>query len=166
MNKKILVLASYVFLLLLVGCGAPRLIDEKDIVTFEYTLSFTDGTPRYAGTETITIGQTTDPLYLALSTPLPGHQVNDELTGLLLPTESNLGTYDHNAIQKLTSIYLPTTETLPIIGDELFFNNIGTGRVTTTDQEEGITYYTIDFNPRESYEPLLYTLKIVNVEKK
>ncbi|MDR3168993.1 MAG: hypothetical protein LBU27_04475 [Candidatus Peribacteria bacterium] len=166
MNKKILVLASYVFLLLLVGCGAPRLIDEKDVVKFDYTLSFADGTFRYAGTETVTIGQTTDTLYHTLSTPLVGHQVNDELTGVILPEESNLGTYDYNAVQKLTSVYLPTSETLPVIGDELFFGNIGTGRVRAIDQEEGITYYTVDFNTRESYEPLSYTIKIVSVEKK
>lgn len=165
MNKKILVLSAYVVLLTLVWCGAPRLIDENDIVTFDYTLSFADGTPRYAGTETITIGQTTDPLYLALSTPLVGKQVADELTGILLPTESQLATYDYNALQKYTSVYLPSSENLPVVGDELFFWNIGTGRVTSIGDEEGITYYTVDFNARESYEPLSYTLTVVSVEK-
>ncbi|MDR2541501.1 MAG: hypothetical protein LBD11_07255 [Candidatus Peribacteria bacterium] len=121
MNKKIFVLASYVALLLLVGCGAPRLIDENDLVTFDYTLSFEDGTPRYAGNETVKIGQTSDPLYLALSTSLIGKQVADEVTGILLPTESQLATYDYNAIQKYTSVYLPSAENLPVVGEELFF---------------------------------------------
>ncbi|MDR0860733.1 MAG: hypothetical protein LBO09_07345 [Candidatus Peribacteria bacterium] len=121
MNKKILVLASYVALLLLVGCGAPRLIDENDRVTFDYTLSFEDGTPRYAGTETVTISQTSDPLYLALSTPLMGQQAGDEVTGTLLPTESQLATYDYNAVQKYTSVHLPSREILPVVGESLFF---------------------------------------------
>jgi hypothetical protein len=46
------------------------------------------------------------------------------------------------------------------------FSNIGTGIVRAIDQEEGVKQYTIDFNPRETYEPLQYEVKVVSVEKK
>jgi hypothetical protein len=44
MNKKIFVLLAYVSFLLLVGCGAPRIIDDADDVNVEYTFTFSDGT--------------------------------------------------------------------------------------------------------------------------
>jgi hypothetical protein len=68
--------------------------------------------------------------------------------------------------QKLAEIYFTAMGSTPAIGDAIFFENIGTGIILATDQEEGVKIYTIDFNPRETYEPLHYEIKIVNVEKK
>jgi hypothetical protein len=55
MHKKIGVLLTYVCLLLLVGCGAPKVIDNADNVEIAYTLRFTDATVYASGTNTFTI---------------------------------------------------------------------------------------------------------------
>jgi hypothetical protein len=54
----------------------------------------------------------------------------------------------------------------PVVWELVAFSNIGTGIVRAIDQEEGVKQYTIDFNPRETFEPLSYEVKIVSVEKK
>ncbi|MDR2190596.1 MAG: hypothetical protein LBP53_05415 [Candidatus Peribacteria bacterium] len=46
---------TYVCLLLLVGCGAPKVIDNADNVEIAYTLRFTDATVYASGTNTFTI---------------------------------------------------------------------------------------------------------------
>ncbi|MDR0651238.1 MAG: hypothetical protein LBG59_07785 [Candidatus Peribacteria bacterium] len=43
MHKKIFVLLAYVCFLLLVGCGAPKIIDDADEVNVTYTFTFSDG---------------------------------------------------------------------------------------------------------------------------
>jgi len=43
MYKKGFFFASALWLLLLSWCGAPKVIDDADVVNFEYALSFTDG---------------------------------------------------------------------------------------------------------------------------
>ena len=57
MHKKIFVLCCYVALLLLVGCGAPRIIDDADEVKISYILRFPDGALFESGTLDMVIGQ-------------------------------------------------------------------------------------------------------------
>jgi hypothetical protein len=55
---------------------------------------------------------------------------------------------------------------VPVLGEAVFLDNVGTGIITAIDQEEGVKKYTLDFNPRETYEPLSYEIHILKVEKK
>jgi hypothetical protein len=68
--------------------------------------------------------------------------------------------------QKLAEIYFTAMGNTPVVGDAVFFDNIWTGIILATDREEGIKKYTIDFNPRETYEPLQYEVKVISIEKK
>lgn len=95
-----------------------------------------------------------------------GKQKDDILTGILLPEFTYRDSYDPALKQKLAEIYFTAMGSTPIIGEAIFFNNIGTGIILAIDQEEGIKKYTIDFNPRETYEPLHYEIKIGEVTKK
>ncbi|MDR2415341.1 MAG: hypothetical protein LBD75_01690 [Candidatus Peribacteria bacterium] len=88
------------------------------------------------------------------------------MTGTLSPEFTYRNLYDPALRQKLAEIYFTAMNITPAIGDTIFFENIGTGIILAIDQEEGVKKYTLDFNPRETYEPLHYEIKIVKVIKK
>jgi hypothetical protein len=115
MNKKILVLASYLGLLLLVGCGAPKIIDDADGVTVEYTLSFADGTLYSKGTEYIEIGKPTTVIAEMFTDFLIGKQGDDVLTGTLLPDVTYGSQYEYALQQKLAEPYLAAMGDDPVV---------------------------------------------------
>ncbi|MDD2537734.1 MAG: FKBP-type peptidyl-prolyl cis-trans isomerase [Candidatus Absconditabacteria bacterium] len=163
-QKRMLVLASYLGLLLLVGCGAPRIIDAADEVSLDYTLTFSDGKVYDSGTTTLTVGS--EHLYPFFSAILLGKQVDDQLSGSFTPDQTFGDLYDYTLQQKLAEGYLDVLEISPEIGTEVALSTLGTGIIRFIDQEEGVNMYTIDFNPMETYEPLYYTLTITQVVKK
>jgi FKBP-type peptidyl-prolyl cis-trans isomerase 2 len=150
----------------LVGCGAPKVIDDADKVEVAYVVSFDDGTIFVSGTGILTIGTDDTPLYTSFGQAIVGHQVDDVVTGGILPEQMVLGTYEYALQQKLASPYLEAMGSMPEIGELVFFSNLGTGKVIAIDKEEGIDQYVIDFNPRETYEPLQYEIEILSVDKK
>jgi len=66
----------------------------------------------------------TDPLYVSLADAMIGHQAEEILTGILLPEESLLGTYDYALSQKLAEPYLAAMQLSPQVGESIFFNNL------------------------------------------
>lgn len=164
MQKKILVLLAYITFLLLVGCGAPRIIDDADEVEITYILAFNDGTIFDHQTTTVEVGKVADPLYTLLGEAVIGHRVGDSVTGTRTPTQTLLKTYDSTLQQKLAEPYLAGEKAE--LGDSIFFSNIGTGIVIAIDQEEEVKQYIIDFNAKESYEPLNYIITVISVKKK
>jgi FKBP-type peptidyl-prolyl cis-trans isomerase 2 len=115
MNKKILVLFSYSFLLLVVGCGAPRIIDDADGVSVEYRLSFEDGTLYRSGTEYIEIGKYDTDLADMFTDLLIGKQGDDVFTGMLSPDETYGKQYDYSLQQKLAEPYLSAMGSEPVV---------------------------------------------------
>jgi FKBP-type peptidyl-prolyl cis-trans isomerase 2 len=166
MQKKILVLAFYLCLLLLVGCGAPRIIDDADVVEIDYVFSFEDGTAFTGGTTTLTIGKGDTALSTSLEQIVVGKQVEDVLQGTLAASQTFADTYNAALQQKYAASYLSAMEIEPLIGALVFFPNLGTGVVIAIDSEEGVLQYSIDFNPRETYQPLQYEITVVKVEKR
>ncbi|MDR0283115.1 MAG: hypothetical protein LBI53_07715 [Candidatus Peribacteria bacterium] len=55
MKKRALVLGSYLCLLLLVGCGAPKVVHTSSEVDIAYALTFLDGNSLSAGETTLMI---------------------------------------------------------------------------------------------------------------
>ena len=55
MKKRALVLGSYLCLLLLVGCGAPKVVHTSSEVDIAYALTFLDGSSLSAGETTLII---------------------------------------------------------------------------------------------------------------
>ena len=165
MNKKILVLWTYLCLLLLVGCGAPKLIDESDEVTVDYVFSFDDGMVYDSGTSTLIVwGE--ENLFKYMHEQFMGAEFGATITGTLSPEQTYWKNYDSALQQRLAEIYLTAMNITPSFGWSVFFPNLGTGIIINIDIEEGVNYYTIDFNPIETYLPLHYQVIITDVVKK
>lgn len=165
MYKKAFVLCSYLALLLLVGCGVPRTIDDADEVKVSYTLKFLDGEILDSGTTTITVGQQGEDIS-AFQTLVVGAQVDDVLSGIITPDEGYGHLYDFSLEQTLSEVYLPSSDTEYNVGDTISLANVGEWVITSIWLKNGVTKYTIDFNSPETYENLSYEIKILEVLKR
>ena len=124
MHKKILVLVSYMVLLLLFGCGAPRIIDDADEVTFDYVYSFSDGTVFKEGTSTLVVGSYSSADFEALHEIVLDAQVGDVLQGVLSPEQTYADAYDFSLQQKLAEGYFYDMDAMPEIGDVLYYSSL------------------------------------------
>jgi len=124
MPKKILVLSFYVIALSLIGCGAPRIIDDADEVTFDYAYSFPDGTLFQEGKATMIVGAYSAEIFDALHEVVLGAQVGDVLGGVLSPDQTYADAYDFSLQQKLAEGYFYDMESLPEVGDVIYYASL------------------------------------------
>jgi FKBP-type peptidyl-prolyl cis-trans isomerase 2 len=165
MYKKIFVLSAYIALLLLVGCGVPRTIDDADEVKLSYILRLPDGVVVDSGTTTIIIGQQGEGLK-AFQDIVIGAQVDEVLTGTITPEEGYGYLYDFSLQQNLAEVYLPSSDTAYEVGDQISLPNVGEGIITDMGLKNGVFKYMIDFNPPETYTDISYELRVLEFLKK
>ena len=165
MNKKILVLWAYVGLLTLVWCGAPRIIDDADELTVEYAFFFESGEVHESGTTMLVVGQE-EWLFQHFADQFIGASYDASFEGILTPELTYGSEYNPALQQRLAEIYFTAMGATPAVGSSVFFPNLGEWLILATDVEEEVNYYTIDFNPMETYLPLNYQVQITNVVKK
>ncbi|MDR0369773.1 MAG: hypothetical protein LBH96_04635 [Candidatus Peribacteria bacterium] len=68
--------------------------------------------------------------------------------------------------QTLSEVYLPSTDSEYMVGNQIFLANVGSGVITNIGLKNGVTKYTVDFNAPETYNNLAYEIKILEVLKR
>lgn len=177
MHKKLLVLASYLGLLLLVGCGAPQhpqdpketntdqlVVSTGDEVEFSYFISFLDGTIYQTGQTSIKIWTTNSERLN--HNELLNTKIGQSIEGELAPGKiSTANTYNAAKKQVLSKVYFEELGLSPKTGLQVFIPGIGSWEITKEEIQERYNYYTIEFNPPETYKPLRYSIKILDIKK-
>ena len=164
-KKRALVLGSYLCLIALAACG-PKVIDDSDLVTVDYSFSLADWTVVEQWTKDITIWQ--DSSLAWLESIIMWAQKNDEFQWKIDWADLYWDEHTENKVQSYADVIL--TEVLwishPEIWTDVYVESIWDGVIVdrTTD-ENGYFSYTVDFNDPKTYSELSYNIKVTNLEK-
>ena len=164
-KKRALVIGSYLCLIALAACG-PKVIDDSDIVTVDYSLSLADWTVVEQWTKDFTIWQDTSLSWI--ESVIMWAQKNDEFQWRIDGSELYWDEHSDNKVQSYANIII--TEVLwvsdPEIWREVYVDSIWNGAITNiTTDEDWYLSYTVDFNDPKTYSELSYNIKVTNLEK-
>ena len=164
-KKRALVLWSYLCLIALAACG-PKVIDDADLVTVDYSLSLADWTVVEEWTKSLTIWQ--DAWLTWVEPIIMWAQKDDEFEWKINGSELYGDEHSDNKVQSFANIII--TEVLwvsdPKIWSEVYVDAIWDGIITDITTDEDWYYsYTVDFNDPKTYSELSYNIKVTNLEK-
>lgn len=163
-NKKALVLCGYLWLLALAACW-PKVVDDADIVTVDYKVSFADGNVIDQKTQTITIWNSDEKW---LESIVMWSKIDEEFEWKINGKEIFWSLYNENLTQSYPNVILKEVLWVsnPNIWSEVFVESFGTWIIVSLDSDtEWYTVYSIDFNDPKTYSELLYSVKVTNIEK-
>lgn len=164
-KKRALVLGSYLCLIALAACG-PKVIDDSDLVTVDYSLSLADWTVVEQWTKDITVWQ--DSSLNRLESVIMWAQKNDEFQWKIDGSELYWDEYTENKVQSYANVIV--TEVLwithPELWTEVYVESIWDGVIVdrTTDEDWYVSY-VVDFNDPKTYSELSYNIKVTKIEK-
>jgi FKBP-type peptidyl-prolyl cis-trans isomerase 2 len=164
-KKRALVLGSYLCLIALAACG-PKVIDDSDMVTVDYSLLLADWTVVDQGIKDITIWQ--DSSLNWLESIIMWAKKDDEFQWKIDWSKLYKDEHDDNKVQTYANIII--TEVLwvsdPKEWSEVYVDSIWNGVITDiiTDEDWYLSY-TVDFNDPKTYSELSYNIKVTNLEK-
>ena len=164
-KKRALVLWAYLCLLALAACG-PKVIDDSDVVSIDYTYTL-DWTVVEQWSDEIIIWENSKHQWL--ESVIRWAKKNDEFNGIVDGAKIYGSEYSLNNIQSYPNIIL--TEVMwidnPVVWNEIEVNSIWKWVITNIEKDEDwYDVYVVDFNNPRTYSDLSYSVKIVNVEKR
>ena len=165
-KKRALILWAYLCLLALAACG-PKVIDDYDLVTFDYKYSLDDWTIVEEWNASLIVWEKSK--YQWLESTIRWAKQDDEFNGKINWWELYWSEYNENNIQNYPNIIL--TEVMwienPAIWDEIQVNSIWKWIITSIEKDsDWYDVYVVDFNDPKTYSDLSYSVKITSIEKK
>ena len=164
-KKRALVLGSYLCLIALAACG-PKVIDDSDIVTVDYSFSLIDWTVVDQWTKNLTIWQ--DSSLSRLESIIMWAKKNEEFQWKIDGAKLYWDEHSGNKVQSYAEVII--TEVLwisdPEVWSEVYVESIWNGVITAiTTDEDWYFSYTVDFNDPKTYSELSYNIKVTDLEK-
>ena len=165
-KKRALVLWAYLSLLALAACG-PKVVDDSDLVSFDYKYTLADWTVVEEWSAELTIWENSK--YQWLESILRWAKQNDEFNGVVNWRDVYGYAYDGSMVQSYPNLIM--TEVLwidePKIWDSVNVSSFGDWVIISDGKDdEWYTYWVVDFNDPKTYSDLSYFVKITNLEKK
>ena len=165
-KNRALVLWAYLSLLALAACG-PKVVDDSDLVSFDYKYSLADWTVVEEWNAELTIWESSK--YQWLESTLRWAKQDDEFSGKISWADLYGYAYDDSMVQSYPNLIM--TEVLwitePKIWDSVNVSSFGDWIIVSEGKdEEWYTYYVVDFNDPMTYSDLSYFVKITGLEKK
>jgi FKBP-type peptidyl-prolyl cis-trans isomerase 2 len=164
-KKRALVLWAYLCLLTLAACG-PKVIDDSDLVSFDYKYTLDDWTVVEEWSASLTVWENSK--YQWLESTIRWAKQDDEFNGTIAWWDLYGYAYDENMIQSYPNLIM--TEVLwisdPKIWDSINVSSFGDGVIVSDGKDdEWYTYWVVDFNDPKTYSDLSYSVKITDIEK-
>ena len=165
-KKRALVLWAYLSLLALAACG-PKVIDDSDLVSIDYKYSLADWTVLEEWSDQFIVWDESD--YQWLESIVRWAKQDNEFEGRVNWWEIYGYAYDRSLVQSYSNLIM--TEVLwvsnPKMWDKVHVESFWDWVITSQGQdEEGYTYYVVDFNDPKTYSDLSYSVKITGIEKR
>ena len=165
-KKRALVLWAYLSLLALAACW-PKVIDESDLVLFDYTYSMEDWVIIDNWSAEFIVWD--NDAFEWLEPIVRWAQKYDEFQGVINWKELYGSEYDNKLVQTYPELVITEVMWLsnPVIWDKVLTNSLGEGRILAINQDEDwYNVYVVDFNSPKTYSDLYYFVKITDIEKK
>ncbi len=164
-KKRVLVLWTYLSLLALAACG-PKVVDDSDLVSFDYKYTLDDWTVVEQGSAELIIWENSK--YQRLESTFRWAKQDDEFNGKINWSELYGSEYSQNKVQSYPNIIL--TEVMwienPSVGNQIEVNSIWNWVITSIEKDaDGYDVYVVDFNDPKTYSELSYSVKITGLEK-
>ena len=163
-KKRALVLWGYLCLLALAACG-PKVVDDADVISVDYVLSFQDGTIIDEWSQDFVMWNNE---YEWLQSAVLWAKVDDEFSWNIDGAEIYGYLYDADMVQTYPNLIMQEVLSVenPEIWSEVFVNSFGTWVIVDTSKdEEWYDEYAVDFNDPKTYSELSYYVKVTNIEK-
>ena len=165
-KKRALVLGWYLSLLALAACW-PKVIDDADVVSIDYTYKFSDWTVVEQWSKDFTVWDAWDSAWI--EEIVRWAKLDDEFEWTIDWMDVYNDEYDSNKVQSFPNIIL--TEVMwvedPQIGTEIDVNSIWHGVIMSIEKDdEWYDEYVVNFNNPKTYSELSYSIKVTNIEKK
>lgn len=164
-KKRALVLGWYLSLLALAACW-PKVIDDADVVSIDYTYKFSDWTVVEQWSKDFTVWDAWDSAWI--EEIVRWAKLDDEFEWTIDWMDVYNDEYDSNKVQSFPNIIL--TEVMwvedPQIGTEIEVNSIWHGVIMSIEKDdEWYDEYVVNFNNPKTYSELSYSIKVTNIEK-
>jgi FKBP-type peptidyl-prolyl cis-trans isomerase 2 len=164
-KKRALVLGWYLSLLALAACW-PKVIDDADVVSIDYTYKFSDWTVVEQWSKDFTVWDAWDSAWI--EEIVRWAKLDDEFEWTIDWMDVYNDEYDSNKVQSFPNIIL--TEVMwvedPQIGTEIDVNSIWHGVIMSIEKDdEWYDEYVVNFNNPKTYSELSYSIKVTNIEK-
>ena len=162
-KKRALVLWAYLCLLTLAACG-PKVVDDSDLISFDYKYTFDDWTVVEEWSASLTVWENSK--YQWLESIISWAKKGDEFNGII--AWWNLYVYDESMIQSYPSLIMTEVYSMsdPKIWDSVHSNSFGDWVIISDGKDdEWYIYWVVDFNDPKSYSDLSYSVRITDIEK-
>ena len=164
-KKRALVLGWYLSLLALAACW-PKVIDDADVVSIDYTYKFSDWTVVEQWSKDFTVWDAWDSAWI--EEIVRWAKLDDKFEWTIDWMDVYNDEYDSNKVQSFPNIIL--TEVMwvedPQIGTEIDVNSIWHGVIMSIEKDdEWYDEYVVNFNNPKTYSELSYSIKVTNIEK-
>ena len=165
-KRRALVLGGYLSLLALAACG-PKVIDDSDLVSIDYTYSFSDWTIIEQWTKDFTVWNTENLVWV--ENIVRWAKQDAEFSWLIDWREVYGSEYNPNLVQSYSNIIL--TEVMwvenPAVWTEVEVNSVWHGVIIGIEKDsDWYDSYVVEFNDPKTYSELSYSIKVTNIEKK
>lgn len=165
-KKRALVLWAYLSLLALAACG-PKVIDDSDLVSFDYKYTLEDWTIIEEWSDQFVVWENSK--YQWMESVVRWAKQDDEFNGKIDWWDIYWSEYNQSKIQSYPNIIL--TEVMwienPTIWNEIEVNSLWKGIITNVEKDaDWYDVYVVDFNDPKTYSELSYYIKITGLEKR
>lgn len=165
-KKRALVLWAYLSLLALAACG-PKVIDDSDLVSFDYKYTLEDWTVIEEWSDQFIVWENSK--YQWMESVVRWAKQDDEFSGKIDWWDIYWSEYNQSKIQSYPNIIL--TEVMwienPTIWNEIEVNSLWKGIITNVEKDaDWYDVYVVDFNDPKTYSELSYSIKITGLEKR
>ena len=165
-KKRALVLWGYLSLLALAACW-PKVIDDSDLVSFDYKYTFSDWTVVEEWTKNFIVWNAWELAWI--EEILRWAKQDDEFSWIVNWKEVYESEYDFNKVQSFPSIVVSEAMWIedPGVWTEVEVSSIWNWVITSVEKDdEWYDEYVVDFNDPKTYSELSYSIKVTNIEKK
>ena len=164
-KKRALVLWAYLCLLTLAACG-PKVVDDSDLVSFDYKYTLADWTVVEEWSDSLTVWENSK--YQWLESIIRWAKQDDEFNGTVAWWDLYGYAYDENMVQAFPILIM--TEVYWVSDPEIW-NTVNVSSfwdwviISDGKDDEWYTYWVVDFNDPKTYSDLSYYVKITAIEK-
>ncbi|MFZ2150603.1 MAG: FKBP-type peptidyl-prolyl cis-trans isomerase [Candidatus Absconditicoccaceae bacterium] len=164
MFKKIILIAVIFFSIILLGCGSGKnTVQIGDKVTLTYSINFEDGSVfNTASTIETNIGD--GAIVKGVEESIIGLKSGDKKEILVAPENGYGKNYDAAKVQKITKMIFDRMGLKPEIGKSYKIGDLE-GIIKSTQGSGDFQVFMLDTNPRNTYENLIFKIKIDKITK-